>query len=71
MNNEELLKGISTKLNAILLALLSPEIEKRNTAQKVEVLARLGLTNQDIADVLGTTKGTVEVLKSRAGKKRK
>ena len=71
MNNEDLLKTISTKLNAILMALLSPEIENRNSAQKVELLAKLGIGNQDIADILGTTKGTVEVLKSRANKKGK
>lgn len=71
MNTEELLKNISNRLNAVLLVLLTPEIEKKNTAQKVEVLARLGIANQDIADILSTTKGTVEVLKSRASKKRR
>jgi DNA-binding NarL/FixJ family response regulator len=70
MSNDELLKDISNRLNAILLVLLTPEIEKKNSAQKVGLLARLGLANQDIADILGTTKGTVEVLKSR-GKKRR
>lgn len=30
-----------------------------------------GSGNQDIADILGTTKGTVEVLKSRVGKSKK
>lgn len=71
MNTDELLESISNKLSAVLLVLLSPEIEKKGTAQKVELLARLKVTNQEIAEILGTTKGTVEVLKSRANKKRK
>lgn len=71
MSTDELLKNISNKLNAVLLVLLTPEIEKKNTAQKVALLARLGIANQEIADILSTTKGTVEVLKSRASKKRK
>jgi DNA-binding NarL/FixJ family response regulator len=71
MSTDELLKNISNKLNAVLLVLLTPEIEKKNTAQKVELLAGLGIANQEMADILGTTKGTVEVLKSRAIKKRR
>jgi DNA-binding NarL/FixJ family response regulator len=70
MNNDELLKSISNKLSAILFVSLSSNIAKQNTAEKVAVLARLGLANQEIADVLGTTRGTVEVLKSRARKKK-
>jgi DNA-binding CsgD family transcriptional regulator len=69
MKDEQLLENISNKLSAVLLILLSPEIESKNVAQKVELLTRLKLSNQEIADIVGTTKGTVEVLKSRAGKK--
>ena len=71
MKTDDLLENISKKLNAILLVLLSPEIEKKNTAQKVQMLAGLKLPNQELADILGTTKGTIEVLKSRASKKQK
>ncbi len=69
MKNDQLLEVISNKLSAVLLVLLSPEIEAKNIAQKVELLARLKLPNQEVADIVGTTKGTVEVIKSRAGKK--
>lgn len=68
MNQEELLQTISNKLSAVLMVLMSPNIEKKNNSEKVELLSRLGLPNQDIANILGTTKGTVEVLKSRAKK---
>ena len=44
-----------------------PEVQKKNTAEKALILTRFGITNQEIADMLGTTKGTIEVLKSRAG----
>jgi DNA-binding NarL/FixJ family response regulator len=71
MSSEDTLKSISAKLSAVLYVLMSSDMEKKSSAQKVELLARLGLANQEIADVLGTTKGTVEVLKSRANKKGK
>jgi len=71
MKTDQLLESISNKLSAVLLVLLSPEIEKKGTAQKVELLARLKITNQEMAEILGTTKGSVEVLKSRANKKRR
>lgn len=63
MKNDQLLEVISNKLSAVLLVLLSPEIEAKNIAQKVELLARLKLPNQEVADIVGTTKGTVEVIK--------
>jgi DNA-binding CsgD family transcriptional regulator len=71
MTQDEILEIVSKKLSALLLISLSPDAEKKNTAQKVEMLARLGLPNQEIADILATTRGTVEVLKSRAKKKGK
>lgn len=70
MTSEEILETISSKLSALLLISLTADVQKKNTAQKVEMLAGLGLPNQEIANILGTTRGTVEVLKSRA-KKRK
>jgi DNA-binding CsgD family transcriptional regulator len=69
MNEKELLTSISNKLNALLFVLLAQDVQQKTNAEKVAFLARLGLSNQDIADVVGTTKGTVEVLKSRANKK--
>jgi DNA-binding CsgD family transcriptional regulator len=71
MSQDESLREISNKLSAVLLVLLSPELAKQNAAAKVELLARTGISNQEIATILGTTKGTVEVLKSRSNRKRK
>ncbi len=68
---EELARQISSKLSALIALALIPEPHKGNAAEKVTLLARFGLANQEIADIVGTTKGTVEVLKSRANKRKK
>lgn len=69
--NDEPLRQVSSKLSALIALTLVSEPDKKNAAEKVALLARFGLVNQDIADIVGTTKGTVEVLKSRAGKKKR
>jgi len=71
MNSVEVEKQISNKLSALIALALLAEPHKKNTAEKIALLSRFGLANQEMADILGTTKGTVEVLKSRAGKRRK
>ena len=71
MNDEELLKEISHKLSAIITCLMTPEVHKGSTSQKISWLARLSLSNQQIADILGTTKGTVKVSKSLGNKRRR
>ena len=71
MSTEELMEQISSKLSALIALSLVPEAQKKNTAEKVALLARFGIPNQEVADILGTTKGTVEVLKSRAGRKKR
>jgi len=71
MSVEELMEHISNKLSALIALSLVPEPQKRNTAEKVELLTRFGISNQEVADILGTTKGTVEVLKSRASKRKR
>jgi DNA-binding CsgD family transcriptional regulator len=69
--SDKLEKLISDKLSALIALAMSTEVHKKNTAEKVALLMRFDLPNQEIADILGTTKGTVEVLKSRAGKNKK
>ncbi len=71
MDSNKFGEQISRKLSALIALTLAPEVEKKNSAEKVALLVRFGLPNQDIADILGTTKGTVEVLKSRASKRMK
>jgi transcriptional regulator len=67
---EQLLNDISSKLNAVLLVLLSSDFKTKTMGQKVGLLAQTGMSNQDIANILGTTRGSVEVLKS-LGKNKK
>jgi DNA-binding CsgD family transcriptional regulator len=71
MNHEKAIDLLSKKMSALIALSLLPDVQKKNTAEKVELLVRFGIPNQEIADIVGTTKGTVEVLKSRATKKRK
>lgn len=68
MTEVDLLKEISQKLSA-LVALHLPEDERIQGS--VARLARLGLPTAEIAGILGTTPGTVAVLKSRAKRARK
>jgi hypothetical protein len=69
--SDEIAEEISNKLSALIALLLTPEPHKGNTAEKVMMLARFGIPNQAIADIVGTTKGTVEVAKSRGTKKKR
>jgi DNA-binding CsgD family transcriptional regulator len=71
MDDEKTLDLLSKKMSALIALSLLPDVQKKNTAEKVELLMRFGIPNQEIADIVGTTKGTVEVLKSRATKRKK
>ncbi|MGC1107044.1 MAG: hypothetical protein WA876_10935 [Candidatus Acidiferrales bacterium] len=70
-SNEDVLSELSNKLNILIAVALSPDIRDKSGSEKIEFLTRFGISNQNVADVLGTTKGTVEVLKSRASKRKK
>lgn len=66
MENQILSKEISRKLSALLAVFFVKDPTTMTTAEGERFLRRFGLTNQEIADVLGTTRRTIEVLKSRA-----
>ena len=70
MNDEKTFEMLSKKMSALIALSLLPDVQKKNTAEKVELLMRFGIPNQEIADIVGTTKGTVEVLKSRTKRKK-
>ena len=57
----------------ILGALYAVNLGKMDVGVKEERLKRCGFSNAEIADLLGTTEGTVKVARSRmrSGKKRK
>lgn len=71
MKDLEILEEISRKLSAVIALSFSNDAGDLTTADRVKLLVRFGLSNQDIANIIGTTKGTVEVLKSRAAKAKK
>lgn len=64
----KLIQEISQKIN-ILIALKLEEKEKMKLQEKVKFLLNSGLTNQQMAEILGASKGTIEVIKSRLKKK--
>lgn len=68
MRDQELLEQISKKLNAFLALIFTKDVASLTTADRVKLLMRFDLSNKDIADILGTTKGTIEVTKSRISK---
>ena len=71
MSSDEAVEQISRKLSALLALAMVPDLPKKTSAEKVALLTRFGISNQEVADIVGTTKGTVEVLKSRAAKRSK
>lgn len=70
MKDIDLLEQISKKLNALLAVSFLKDTSAMTTASGERLLRRFGLSNQEIADVLGTTRRTIEVLKSRAKNKK-
>ncbi|MEK7117224.1 MAG: hypothetical protein AAB861_00425 [Patescibacteria group bacterium] len=71
MKDQETFESLSKKLSALLALYFVKEPEKMTSEQGVKLLMRFGLSNQEMADILGTTKGTIEVLKSRVSKSKK
>ncbi len=69
--DDKLLEQISKKLSALLALSFTKEPEKMTAEGGIRLLNRFSLSNQDMADILGTTKGTVEVLKSKNKSKHK
>jgi len=71
MKDQELFEQISKKLSILIALSFVKEVNKMTAEEGIKLLKRFGLSNQDMADILGTTKPTVEVLKSRIKNKRK
>ena len=65
MNESELLDQISRKLSALLAVSFMKGVSEMTTAGGEKFLRRFGLDNQEIASILGTTKRSIEVIKSR------
>lgn len=72
MKDQKIFEQISKKLNVLIaLGLSSNNATKLKTEDGVRILIRFGLSSQEIADILDTTRGTVDVLKSRIKKNKK
>lgn len=69
--NQEVLEQISKKLSALIALSFMEDIKVITNEKRVEILDRFALANQDMADILQTTKPTIEVLKSRIKSKKK
>lgn len=68
---EEILERIDTKLDTIIRLLASRSIEGKGKTEAILTLGALGLDMNLIAEIVGTTPGTVGVRLSEARKKSK
>jgi len=68
MKDQELLEQISRKMSVLIALAFGKDVRGLKTEKGVEILTRFGLDNQSVADILNTTKRTVEVIKSRIKK---
>jgi hypothetical protein len=61
------LKEINEKLDRILKLMIQQQFDEDETIQdKIRFLLRMGFNdNQELADIIGTTKGTVKTEKSK------
>ncbi len=71
MKNSELLEQISNKLSVLIAVTLQDDSKKMSITDGERLLRRFGLDNQSVADILGTTKQSIEVTKSRNQKRQK
>jgi hypothetical protein len=67
---KELLQGISQRLGVLIALEMKAQSEQFSTTEGVKMLARFGLGNAEIAEILGSSANAVNVMKSRL-KKRK
>lgn len=67
-NNNDILQQISKKLSILIALALQGEKDTVEVKENVARLIRFGLTDSEIAEILGTTPGTVSVVKARIKK---
>ncbi len=65
----ELLEQISHRLGVLIALVLLEKPYSQSKKDHVATFSRLGLSNQEIADLLAVKKETVETFKSRTKKK--
>jgi hypothetical protein len=67
-NKDDILQQISKKLSILIALQLQGENEAVEVKANVKKLAKFGLADGEIAEILGTTPGTVSVAKVRIKK---
>jgi len=65
MKENEILSSVSKKLGVLIALNLMTLDSKATITDNVALLDRFGLSASEIAEILGATKGTVDVMKSR------
>lgn len=69
MDNTEVLSTISKKLGALISLQMESTNSASTTKEKVAFLKRFDLSSVEIAEIIGTTKNTVDVTASNLKKK--
>jgi len=67
-NSEE---NIVKRLDTIISLLLDPKISEETRTKKIEYLTKISFSNEEIARILQTTKGSVEAQKYKKPKAKK
>lgn len=67
-SKNDVLQQISTKLSILIALHLQGENKTIEVKENVARLAKFGLTDSEIAEILNTTSGTVSVAKARLKK---
>jgi len=63
--NDNTLSEISQKLSILIALTVAGSEKKYSKSDLVQLLTQFNLPNGEVATILGTSKGSVEVLKSR------
>jgi DNA-binding NarL/FixJ family response regulator len=71
MEKNQLLESVSKKLGVLIALNLISMNQKATITDNVGLLLRFGLSSGEIAEILNTSKGTVDVVKSRLKVKNK
>lgn len=67
--NEDLLQTISRRLGVLIALQIKTQLENFSTTEGVELLSRFGMSNGEIAEILNTSTGSVNVIKGRLKKR--
>jgi DNA-binding NarL/FixJ family response regulator len=71
MENKEILEAISRRLGVLIALQMKAQSENFSTTEGVEMLSHFGMGNTEIAEILSTSPGTVNVIKNRIKNKKK